>query len=154
MLRRRGIDAEQAAGNVDGLLQFTAKRHVHAVIVERREVNRRERAAFESARPGLCGEQLRQSVVATLGLQEAVTVDRARFADAAVDGTRDRRLVARNRACALLEGAGKELVEAAIAVGIAFGGLRHVDAVELEKPAYGPILEPCGAHPGRRQYQP
>src|ERR1700680_1104689 len=114
------------------------------MIVERREINCRERAAFEAARPGLCGEQLAKPVVAALRLPPGVPVDSPRLADAAVDGTRDGIILAGDGAHALFERARKELLEAAIAVGIAFGGFSHVDAVKLEKGADDRLLEPPG----------
>jgi hypothetical protein len=69
----RRIDAEQVAAHVARAAQRAGERHVDAVVVEGREVDRRERAALELAgQRRVAAEQRGGGVVDALGLQQAV----------------------------------------------------------------------------------
>src|SRR6185437_13928014 len=126
---RIGRDAEQASGHVHGFDQFAVQRHVHAVVIARRKVNRREHAVailFGGAR---IGEQLGHRVCAALGLQDAAVPDAADLTDAPIGGRQDRVAVAVGVACVLAQRAGKERIETRIRERVRLRGFRHVDAV-------------------------
>ena len=73
-------------GHVEALAQLAGERHVDAVVVVRRQVDSRERAAGEGALPGgIAGEQRAQAVFVALGLQQPVGAERAGLAHRAVD---------------------------------------------------------------------
>ena len=72
VLRRSGVHAEEAAGHIHRIEQPPAHRHVNAVIVEGRKIDRGERAVFESLRPGLIGQQLLERIAPALRLQQTL----------------------------------------------------------------------------------
>ena len=75
---RERRDAEDAAGHVQGFLQRAVQRHVHAVVIARRQVDGDEAAvAVRSARL-VVAEQFGGGVVVALGLEDAAVFDRVR----------------------------------------------------------------------------
>src|SRR5690606_23497775 len=57
VLRRHLVDREQLAGHVAHFLKSTAKRHVHAVVVTRREVDGGKVAVVEARSEGIVATQ-------------------------------------------------------------------------------------------------
>jgi hypothetical protein len=137
--RRRGraVDAEQRAGQVVHRAQRAGERHVHAVVVVRREVDRRELPADERQRAVRAAEQLGERVAAVLRrqprLHQPLALDRAALADRAVAGAGERERARRERARAGLERAGEERVEGRVAFRVGLGGLVEVDGIQAPK---------------------
>ena len=87
----RRIDAEQVARHEAREAQRAGERHVHAVVVVRREVDGRECAAREFRRQRrVAAQQCRGRIVDALGLQQRVARDPARLAHKAVGGAEGR----------------------------------------------------------------
>src|SRR6185437_7627047 len=77
--------AEDATWHVHGLAQRAFQRHVHAVVVARRQVDGDEPAVAVRRGGGLVAtEKFGGGVVLTLGLEDAAVDDGAGLADAAV----------------------------------------------------------------------
>src|SRR6202012_5627585 len=134
--------------------QLPAQRHVNAVVIERRQIDRRKRPALELPRPGLGSEQLAQGIAAALGLQQPILLDRPGFADRAVHRTGNLLRSGSDAARTALQRAREKLVEAREAERIRLHGIGHVDGVEFQEAADQPILEPRRAHASGAQYEP
>ena len=132
---RTGRDAEQAPRNVHGFDQFTFQRHVHAVVVARREVDRHEGAVSVSCGSAGVGKQFGHRVGAALRLQDAAGLDAADLADASVGGREDRVVVALGAARPIAQCTGEKRVEARICERIRLRRFRHVDAVRTHHAA-------------------
>ncbi len=149
------VDAEQASRDKDRLAQLPAQRHVHPVVVVRRQIHRGEGAAVEIFRPGARGQQLGEAVVAALGLQQPIAIDRARLADRAVHRAGDCARIRGDGARIGLERAREELIEAAVAQRVGLRRLGHVDACTASRNRESArFLSHGAAHPGRAQHQP
>ena len=111
--RRRRVDREQRARDVDHPRQHAVARHVDAVVVLRAQVERREAAVVE-ARGELvvAADQRGRRIAVALGLQDLVVLDAAELADRAVD--RADQVGVGERPRAFLQRAGEEVVEAAV----------------------------------------
>ncbi|CAM5496232.1 hypothetical protein RLIN73S_02511 [Rhodanobacter lindaniclasticus] len=82
-----GATLKMAPGHVHGFAQRAFQRHVHAVVVARRQVDGGEAAVAVRRGGGLVAtEQFGGGVVLALGLEDAPVDDRAGLADAAVGG--------------------------------------------------------------------
>ena len=122
-----GVDAEQSPGHVPGRAQHPAEGHVHAVIVGRRKIQRREGPAAQLRRPRQVRRQQRlERVGVALGLHQPGALQAADLAHAAVDRGDEHRRVriagARRRA----QRAREEGVEALVLERIGLLGLAHV----------------------------
>src|SRR6185312_244960 len=126
-----GVDTEQAARYVPRRLQSRRHRHVNAVIVVRRQVERREGAAREAVCPleARWRKQRVEPVVAALRLQERELVEVADLAHGAIDGREDRLRPALDRASAGSQRAGEEFIEARIRERVRLRGLLQPRAV-------------------------
>ncbi len=108
----RCIDAEQVARYVTCSHQFAGDWCMYAMIVVRREVNRRETAIYVTFGFFCIGrEQVTQRIVDALGLEDAVATDRAGEADGAVGGRHDGVIVIVDRARVVGEFTNEEIVE-------------------------------------------
>src|SRR4029077_13699408 len=107
-----GVDAEEPPGYVPGGAQRARERHVDAVIVEWRQVQRRKGAAAEHLRPAArLIEQGLERVGVTLGLHQAVALERSALTHRAIDRRDERARVGVRRACPRAQRAREEGVE-------------------------------------------
>jgi hypothetical protein len=145
-LRRGPVHAEQLAGYVKTLAQFTVQWHVDAVVVIGCQVDSREAAAGEGAFPGLVArEQRAQGVVVALGLQQPVFGEWARLAHRAIDGRDNGARVRVHRARAGAQGAREKLVETFVGRGVRLHGVAHVRAEAAHEQPDQRVLECRGA---------
>ena len=112
------------------LPQGAGQRHVQAVIVAWRQVNRREFAAHEGRCPGrLAAQQGLDAVIHALGLDDAARFDPACLAQEAVSRGYDGVTGLGDRPDSGFQRAGEKIVETGIGREIGLFGLRHVDAI-------------------------
>lgn len=149
------IDAEQFSGDMGHLPECPVEGHVQAMIVPRREINRRESAVGEP----LCmflisAEQFDDAEIFSLGLDDASLGNRSDPADRAVGRTDDGIGIGGDRAGFRLERAGEELVEAAVSRRVRLESLRHIDAVQSDERADHRVFKGGIPAPGDGTHQP
>jgi hypothetical protein len=116
-------DTKQPPGNVQHLFKLARYGHMDAVVIARREVERRKFAIDKAL--GQClitAKQIAQCVVLLFGLNKPVVADGAKLTDNTVNRADDGMRIAGNRPNPGGEGAGEKGVEAC--VGITLGACR------------------------------
>ena len=129
-VHRGRADAEQAARHVHGLAQGAGPRHVHAVVVARRQVHGGVQAIVVRLGVLVAAQQLGGGERLPLGLEDAAGLDLPQLADAAVGRHHQAARIGVGHARARLQRTGEELVEGGVAARVRVGRFVQVD-VEL-----------------------
>ena len=134
-----------------GLQQPAWQRHVHPVVVPRREIDRDEATAGERPRQfTVAAEQVPQSEMTAFGLQQPLAVDGAEFADRAVGGAEHGACLISQRPRPRFQLAGEKLVEIAVARRVGIKRLAHVHAIAADEQADQRLGEDFASRQGAR----
>ena len=136
--RRHG---EQAARHVQRLDQRAGPRHVHAVVITRRQVDVGEPAVGERRGGGFITQQFGRGEMLALGLENAPALNPTYLADLAVGRHQQDVRIRIGCTCARLERAGEEMIEALVAFRVRIGGLAHVHVELADHQCNQPVLE-------------
>ena len=142
----RAVHAEQVAGHVMCRDQFARDRRMNAVVVVRREVDRRELAAVERTCVVQVGcEQFFERVIDALGLQQPVAPQRAGLAQRAVGRRHERIRVGIDGPRAVIQFPYEEVVEGRKIPGDPALHFVDPDVVKLQEAANQGILDRADA---------
>ena len=146
VLRRQVVNREQVARNVDHFAQDAVARHVHAVIVARRQIGGGEAAVTEQVGHLIvAGQQGFQTVVMTFSLQDFIVLNGAKLADHAIGRHHQHVWIGIQRANVVAQRAHEEIVEGAISRGIRLLRLFHIDLVVFHEQIDDQLRQPTCA---------
>ncbi len=146
----RALHREQPPRHVRHAAQRAGQRHVHAVIVARRQVHGAKLAVGELAgQREIAAQQLRRGERAALGLQQLVAIDMAAGANRAVRRADQRALVTGQRAGTVPQRAGEETHEIRIGARVRLRRVGQIDLVGADQAIDQQLLEPRLARTGQ-----
>jgi len=123
-----GVHAEETPGDMDGAAESPVYRHVDAVIVTRRQIQRGKHSTVETCgKVGVAAEQLGAAEILPLGLKNTPRFDIAELADNAVYRWDDGTSCLFQGSCICSQGPGEEGVEIRIPGRVRLARFAHVD---------------------------